>query len=58
MQFIDFPSAGELVASTSPWSAAFFTALQDPMYFALGVIIGVGVIGFLIVVVGKALFKH
>lgn len=46
--FVDFPSASETIASSSEWSQVMFDSLKWPLYIAIGLMICLGIIMFII----------
>lgn len=51
----DLPSATTTLAHLAEWSSPMFNALSPYAYMAAGVLIGVGLIGFLIWIGGLVL---
>jgi len=46
--FVDLPDATEMIASTSDWASPVYDSLKPFMYIALGLIVAVGIILFVI----------
>lgn len=51
---LPIPSAGEIIASTTPVAATVFPAFSPVIWVLLGVIIAVLVVGFTVRVFGRA----
>ena len=51
---IPLPDAGTVISSTTPVAAVVFPALSPVIWFVLGVIIAVLVVGFVVRVFGRA----